>query len=46
MTLLRTTIIDYTQLMPPEAISANESDIDHDDIMAHNGLEEVSTRFV
>jgi hypothetical protein len=46
MTVLRTTIIDYTQLMPPEAISANDGDSDHDDIMAHNELEEVSTRFV
>jgi hypothetical protein len=37
---------DYTQLVPPEAISAIESDSDHEDIMAYNGLEEVSTRFV
>jgi hypothetical protein len=46
MTVLRTTITDYTQLMPHEAISANEGDSDHDDIIAHNGFEEVSTRFV
>jgi hypothetical protein len=37
---------DYTQLVPPEAISVNESDSDHEDVMAHEGLEEVSTRFV
>jgi hypothetical protein len=37
---------DYTQLVPPEAISAIESDSDHEDVMAHDGLEEVSTRFV
>jgi hypothetical protein len=37
---------DYTQVVPPEAISANESDSDHEDVMAHDGLKEVSTRFV
>jgi hypothetical protein len=37
---------DYTYVVPPEAISAIESDSDHKDIMAHDGLEEVSTRFV
>jgi hypothetical protein len=37
---------DYTQLVAPEAISANESDSDHEDVMVHDGLEEVSTRFV
>jgi hypothetical protein len=30
----------YTQLVPPEAISANESDSDHEDVMVHDGLEE------
>jgi hypothetical protein len=37
---------DYTQLVPPEAISTNESDSNHEDVMVHDGLEEVSTRFV
>jgi hypothetical protein len=36
---------DYTQLVPPETISASKYDIDHEGIMAHDGLE-VSRRFV
>jgi hypothetical protein len=36
---------DYTHLVPPEAIGATESNSDHEDIMAHDGLK-VSTRFV
>lgn len=37
---------DYTQLVPPDTISASERDSDPEDIMAHDGLEEVSRRFV
>ncbi|PNF40920.1 hypothetical protein B7P43_G14977 [Cryptotermes secundus] len=37
---------DYTHLVPPETISASERDSDPEDIMAHDGLEEVSRRFV
>jgi hypothetical protein len=32
---------DYTQLVPPETISASKYDSDYEDIMAHGGLEGV-----
>ncbi|XP_023725727.1 piggyBac transposable element-derived protein 4 [Cryptotermes secundus] len=37
---------DYTQLVPPQTISDSERDSDPEDIMAQDGLEEVSRRFV
>ncbi|PNF31583.1 hypothetical protein B7P43_G00790 [Cryptotermes secundus] len=37
---------DYTQLVPPETISASERDSEPEDIVAHDELEEVPRRFV